>query len=734
MIGKQLGGRYEILERVGGGGMAIVYKGLDILLHRHIAVKVLRQQYVHDEEFIHRFRREAQAAASLSHPNVVSIYDVGQEDDVHYIVMEYVEGTTLNELIKEKAPLQVEEAIHIASQICDALDHAHHNQIIHRDIKPHNILIGKNGRVKVTDFGIARAVTSSTITQTGSVVGSVHYFSPEHAKGTPTGEQSDLYSLGIVMYQMLTGRLPFLGESPISVALKHLQEDVEEPRKVNPLIPQSVENIILRAMRKSTSERYRSAKDMMGDLDTCLLPHRRNEPKLNFEDEDELDEERTRVMPALRPGQYIAADDDEDEEDETPEDTKPPGKRKRRWVKPLVWFIVLIGLLGGMWYAVGYAKKMLEVPQTLVPNVVNKPLAEAQQILTEAGLENDVEYQQSKDVPKDVVIRQSQADIKVRLPNKIKLYVSQGVELKKMPEVTKKSVADAKQQLTNLGIKPENITVASENSDADPDTVTKQTPKVDEDIDPATVKVSLTVSKGPETIPMPNLIGKSEAEAKSTLEKSNLKLAKEGISVEASYKAAKGRVIKQFPYEPDEPVAPGSEIKLVISSGLPEDAGQMKVSVPVMPAREGIASTVRIILSDAVNDNKEVQKLSNVTKAESVDVSLIVSPDKDAVITVKVDEKNADLITVTYKNYLDQKSGKPFTVPSKASSTSTGTQGTSNGTQPVNGTPSPPAGGTTPPAGGTPNKPANAPVNGGTGTNPPAAGSTGGTTNTGGRN
>lgn len=209
MIGHQLGGRYEVIERVGGGGMALVYKAQDLLLNRNVAIKVLRQQFVHDEEFIRRFRREAQSAASLSHPNVVSIYDVGQEDDVHYIVMEYVEGKNLNEIIKERAPLQVDEAVHIASQIADALDHAHHNQIIHRDIKPHNILIGRNGRVKVTDFGIARAVTSTTITQTGSVVGSVHYFSPEHAKGIVTGEKSDLYSLGIVLYQMLTGRLPF---------------------------------------------------------------------------------------------------------------------------------------------------------------------------------------------------------------------------------------------------------------------------------------------------------------------------------------------------------------------------------------------------------------------------------------------------------------------------------------------------------------------------------------------
>lgn len=223
MIGLTLSGRYELLARVGGGGMALVYKARDLLLNRFVAVKVLRQQFTHDDDFVKRFRREAQAAASLSHPNIVSIYDVGQVEDTHYIVMEFIDGANLNEIIRDRAPLQVDEAVKITAQICDALEHAHHNQIIHRDIKPHNILIGNNGRVKVTDFGIARAVTSSTITQTGSVIGSVHYFSPEHAKGVATGEKSDLYSLGIVLYQMLTGRLPFLGESPISVALKHLQ-------------------------------------------------------------------------------------------------------------------------------------------------------------------------------------------------------------------------------------------------------------------------------------------------------------------------------------------------------------------------------------------------------------------------------------------------------------------------------------------------------------------------------
>ncbi|WP_082420519.1 Stk1 family PASTA domain-containing Ser/Thr kinase [Paenibacillus sp. A3] len=730
MIGKQLGGRYEILGRVGGGGMAIVYKGLDILLHRHVAVKVLRQQYVHDEEFIQRFRREAQAAASLSHPNVVSIYDVGQEEDIHYIVMEYIEGTNLNEQIKEKAPLQVEEAVHIASQICDALDHAHHNQIIHRDIKPHNILIGKNGRIKVTDFGIARAVTSSTITQTGSVVGSVHYFSPEHAKGTPTGEQSDLYSLGIVMYQMLTGRLPFLGESPISVALKHLQEDVEEPRKVNPLIPQSVENIILRAMRKSTSERYRSAKDMLSDLGSCLLPHRRNEPKVNFLDDDDLDEEKTRVMPALRPGQYAVVEDDDDAP--RAKEPAPPEKKKKGWVKPLVWFVVLMSLVGGMWYAVQYVQQKLAVQRVDIPNVVDKPLAEAKKILEDSKLRVEETYQKDEVKPKDIVIRQSQSNMQVNVGTTIKLVVSEGPESKKMPDVTKLKLADAKTKLTSLGFKSENIKIDQRFLEAEPETVTSQKPAVNEEYTlPGDVKVELIVSKGRETFKMPNLIGKTENEAKAILSEKKLKLSKDGISRQLSYKQRKGRVTEQFPFLPDDDVTPGTEITLTVSSGLPPEAGQMTVPVKIKPAKEGQAGTAKVILSDASAENSEYQTLTNVTKVETLEVQLVVAPDKDATIQIRGEGVQNDTITKTYKDYLDQKNGK--------------TSGSDAGTQQNTGTGTNGGGKTEPPAtpaSGTGAESGKPTQQGSGGTTPPPTGQNGGaatspagnTTGTGGKN
>lgn len=266
MEGKKLGGRYEILSRIGGGGMAVVYKAIDHLLNRHVAIKVLSESLSNDSEFIRRFTREAQAAASLSHQNIVNVYDVGRDGYTQYIVMELVEGITLKDHILENGPLPIDEAAEIAIQICEGLAQAHENQIVHRDIKPHNILLGHNGRVKITDFGIARAASSSTITQTGSVMGSVHYFSPEQARGGVVGEKSDIYSLGIVLYEMLTGELPFDGDAAISIALKHLQDPVPDPREINPEIDENMYRIITRALEKDANMRYTSVKAMMQDI------------------------------------------------------------------------------------------------------------------------------------------------------------------------------------------------------------------------------------------------------------------------------------------------------------------------------------------------------------------------------------------------------------------------------------------------------------------------------------
>ncbi|MFD1426625.1 Stk1 family PASTA domain-containing Ser/Thr kinase [Kroppenstedtia sanguinis] len=278
--GRKLGGRYEVISRIGGGGMAVVYKARDVLLNRHVAIKVLNESLSNDAEFVKRFSREAQAAASLSHPNVVNVYDVGQENYTHYIVMELVEGPTLKEYIQQYSPLTPEEIVSIASQICDALAHAHENQIVHRDVKPHNILLGYNGRAKVTDFGIARASTSSTITQAGSVMGSVHYFSPEQARGGLIGHKSDIYSLGVVLYEMVTGRLPFDGDSAISIAMKHLQDSAEDPAELNPDVPPEIHRIIRKAMEKEPDQRFETALEMKQELDAVFRYDRMEEQRL----------------------------------------------------------------------------------------------------------------------------------------------------------------------------------------------------------------------------------------------------------------------------------------------------------------------------------------------------------------------------------------------------------------------------------------------------------------------
>ncbi|MBB6675525.1 Stk1 family PASTA domain-containing Ser/Thr kinase [Cohnella nanjingensis] len=650
MIGHLLSGRYEMVSRVGGGGMALVYKARDILLNRFVAVKVLRQQFMHDDEFVRRFRREAQAAASLSHPNIVSIYDVGQEEDTHYIIMEYVDGANLNEIIRDRAPLPAAEAVRIASQICDALDHAHHSQIIHRDIKPHNILIGNNGRVKVTDFGIARAVTSSTITQTGSVVGSVHYFSPEHAKGVTTGEKSDIYSLGIVLYQMLTGRLPFLGESPISVALKHLQEPFEEPRLVNPSIPQSVENIILRAMRKNPQERYSSAKEMLADLETSLQPQRLNEPRAQFGG-DADDEEHTRVIPAIRPNMGTSGDETIVKKGSEGErwDEQEPAKRKKRWVLPTVFGILAAVLIGILVWAVFALKGQLSPSDVQVPTVVGETLEAARVKLEGAGLKvaDPVIMEASAEVEENHVIRQSKQDMSVKEGSSVTLTVSTGPELPTMESLKGKSYNDAVAILKGLGL-PEGSVKKDEafDNESEPGTVLDQTPPAGELFDPAKDTVTLTVSKGPESFPMPNLIGMSLSEAKAALLKKNLKLPDDKIIQEPSY-ATKGKVFRQFPAEQNETVQAGTEVTIYISSGYPADAKQKPMNVTVSPV-EGKTSSIKILVTDALGDNRVVWGPKKISATTTIPVTLVLSPGEQGQITVFRDDQYYDAIPVPY--------------------------------------------------------------------------------------
>ncbi|MBD2846155.1 Stk1 family PASTA domain-containing Ser/Thr kinase [Paenibacillus sp. IB182496] len=660
MIGQELAGRYEILARIGGGGMALVYKAQDMLLGRNVAVKVLRQQFVDDDEFVRRFRREAQAAASLSHPNVVSVYDVGQEGDTHYIVMEYVEGSNLNEIILERAPLRVEEAVHIALQICDALDHAHHNQIVHRDIKPHNILIGNNGRVKVTDFGIARAVTSSTITQTGSVVGSVHYFSPEHAKGIMTGEKSDIYSLGIVLYQMLTGKLPFLGESPISVALKHLQEEFEEPRATHPEIPQSVENVILRAMRKNADERYGSAAEMMRDLESCLQPGRLHEAKTDF---GRIDHEATRVMPALRgPAAHaVAAESGEARESGAAEEARPKGRSKRPLIAILSTLIGLAVLVGGFLWVLN----LIDTDEVDVPYVIGMTEEQALQELEAVGLkiEEPIIREVHDEVEEGVVYDQTKQNMRVKQGALVKLFVSLGPEMEVMDNYEGARFADVKTQLLALGVAEARITSTEEYSAQGAGTVLTQSLAAGEPFNPDTAEFSFVVSQGPEPFEMPELVGRTEQDALQRLKEVGLTTGPNGgIERQPSYKP-EGEVIDQFPHKAGDMVTKGEEVTITVSSGLPEEAIRYTFNLSIAPARIGESSDIRIEYTDARGEKIECCTRT-IKDWQSFNVEVVLAPNTEALVSIYRDGSFKDTLSITYDEAKAGGGGFTETVPS----------------------------------------------------------------------
>ncbi|UKK99220.1 Stk1 family PASTA domain-containing Ser/Thr kinase [Brevibacillus brevis] len=642
MEGQRLGGRYQIESRVGGGGMAIVYKAKDLILNRPVAVKVLRSQFGTDEDFVNRFRREAQAVASLSHPNVVGVYDVGQDGDTHYMVMEYIEGYTLKEVIIQRGALPVEEAVRIAEQICDALDHAHQNQIIHRDIKPHNIMIGKNGRVKVTDFGIARAVTSATITHTNAMLGSVHYFSPEQARGGITGEKSDIYSLGIVLYEMVTGELPFSGDSPISVALKHLQEPLPEPRQVNPAIPQSVENVILKALVKDPFLRYASASEMLEDLETCLFPERLNEEKLTFP----VDEEMTRVVPIITPdmleghtnGKTGGAGRSRYEQRTEEEDVKPA--KKQWWVKALLW----VGGIGLFFVLAFFGFNLLlnlfpSVPEAQVPHVEGIEVTLAEKKIQDAKLVARIVEEANDTIEKGMVIRQDPAPpMRLKENSVVTLFVSKGQQEINMPNLVTLPRATAEEALKSNGFKLENVTFVEEEDDkAEVGTVIKQSPAANEKVFPIKTNVTVTISKGKAFVKMPDVRNKSVEAAQIELFKKGLSVGK--ITEVPTYTTDKpGIVLSTHPYDPGMDVQKDVAIPLEVSNGqYPQDAktGTSPVYLDVMP---GDTLEVQIEVTDA--SGTKVVQTETVTESKEYNVQYVVSPQKDALIRLLVKGPN----------------------------------------------------------------------------------------------
>lgn len=536
LIGRMLANRYEILEKIGNGGMATVYKAKCHVLNRFVAVKVLKEEFITDIDFIKRFRSEAQTAASLTHPNIVSIYDVGNEGDVYYIVMELIQGKTLKEIIVEDGKLSWKWSVNIAIQIASALETAHRNNLIHRDIKPHNIIITEDGMAKVTDFGIAKAVSNSTITAFGTTIGSVHYFSPEHAKGGVTDAKSDIYSLGIVMYEMLTGRVPFDADTPVSVALMQVQEEPIEPRKLNPQIPISVNNIILKAMQKDPADRYQNATEMLIDLSTALKRPDDDFVKLN----KKFDTLQTQKLSTLYDiDSKVRKDDEEDEEEEY----RPKRKKKRGFfgfmkdhvlISFILIAILLFGLaLGGTILVMNLTKsKDVQIPN-LVKNSAGTRLTEAQAVeiynKTEFKKKNDLKIEYVEDetingetVEPGQVVKQTPAYVenrKIKAKDQITIYVRKAKEVKtlKMIDLTGKTKEEAESLLKSLGYTG-TIKYEEEASDSLKEgLIIRQSIQKDiefkEDAD-----LTITVSSGSDKIDVPNVLGQTEAAARQALE------------------------------------------------------------------------------------------------------------------------------------------------------------------------------------------------------------------------
>ena len=537
LIGRMLANRYEILEKIGVGGMATVYKAKCHVLNRFVAVKVLKEEFITDIEFIRRFKSEAQTAASLTHPNIVSIYDVGNEGDVYYIVMELIQGKTLKEIIVEDGKLSWKWSVNIAIQIASALETAHKNNLIHRDIKPHNIIITEDGMAKVTDFGIAKAVSNSTITAFGTTIGSVHYFSPEHAKGGVTDAKSDIYSLGIVMYEMLTGRVPFDADTPVSVALMQVQEEPIEPRKLNPQIPISVNNIILKAMQKDPADRYQSATEMLIDLSTALKRPDDDFVKIN----KKFDTLQTQKLSTLYDIDSKAIKDDEDEEAE--EVARPRNKKKRGFfgfMKDHIFLsFILIAVilfsvaLGGTILIMNLTKsKDVQIPN-LVKTASGVRFTEQQAVeiynSTEFKKKNDLKIEYVEDetingetVEPGQVVKQNPNYVenrKIKVKDQITIYVRKEREAKtlKMIDLTGKTTAEAEKLLTDLGYVGK-ITYEDENSDSlKTGLIIRQT--IQSGIEfKDNADLTLTISKGSDKVEVPNALGKTEEEAKKLIE------------------------------------------------------------------------------------------------------------------------------------------------------------------------------------------------------------------------
>lgn len=578
MSSRTLAERYELLEKIGDGGMAVVYKGRDRLLNRFVAIKILKPDFTKDQKFIESFRRESQAAASLSHPNIVNTYDVGREGHINYIVMELIEGQTLSDIIKEQGALKVWEAISITKQIAAALSHAHKNHIIHRDIKPHNILLTKDRIAKIADFGIAKAINTGTIVgNTGTIMGSVHYFSPEQARGGYVDEKSDIYSLGIVLFEMLTGTVPYDGDNPVTVAVKHMNDEMTPPSQLVDGIPPDVEDIVMKATDKYQINRYKSADEMLEALNQASLSA--IGVSGGYGKNRNLD--ATVMMKAVN-------------QDSSPRPKKEPivpqggGAKSLKGKKKLILSKVKVAaIILALICAIPASQLLLTVIEAgIVPkevsvfDVTGMTVEEATTKLEEIGLSLEVDKEvSSSDYGEGLIVSQEPLpDMIVKTGKTIKVNVSKGMEEGTVPNVIGKTLSDAVFLLESYGYAKGGV--SEEYSEMPIGVIIRQSPKAGDKVEDGT-SVSMVVSLGEEvyTTTVPNMIGLDVDQAKEALEREGLALG--NIDYAPSNTFPMNLVIGQS-FSPGDSVDSGTPIDLTISAGPDEIAGSVVVDIPIV--------------------------------------------------------------------------------------------------------------------------------------------------------
>ncbi|MFJ7980373.1 Stk1 family PASTA domain-containing Ser/Thr kinase [Lysinibacillus xylanilyticus] len=632
LVGKRISDRYKIIELIGGGGMSNVYLAHDMILNRDVAIKILRYDFTNEDELHRRFQREALSATSLTHPNIVSIYDVGDDGDLHYIVMEYVQGKTLKQYIQEFAPISPARSVHIMKQLTSAIANAHENHIIHRDIKPQNILMDAEGNVKITDFGIAMTLSATSFTQTNSVLGTVHYLSPEQARGGTATNKSDIYALGIVLYELLTGELPFSGESAVSIALKHLQSETPSVRAFDATIPQSLENVVLKATAKDASHRYSTVEEMQADLETVLSPNRINEPKFVIP----VDNDVTKAIPIIKES-VIRKNEDLMEtraiepiaqakpkpEAKKPVEKTTPVKKKKKWpiyVAGLVIAAIAIFLF------VFFATDLFSPKKISVPSVANMTIEEATKKLEAEGFTVGGEHQGRYDenVEKDKVIETDPAEGTERVKGaEIDLIVSLGVETTKVEDYRGQQVSQVQSMLKGKFLEPQINYVYSTVPEGQ---IIDQEPKPQEEVIAKDTTMKFTVSAGVQMVTVDNVVNYTKAQMDEYVSRKGLKwrIASEDFNDTV----AAGSVISQLT-KVGTPVEVGSTIAVVISKGPAEKPKKtlvktVAVKIPYEPAEEGIEQTIRIEIQDKNHTMSSVADKFTITADKDYKIQLVI--------------------------------------------------------------------------------------------------------------